>query len=116
MVIQIKVKINKESVTVSACGTIEYICLKQVLYVSIVRLISVILSSEDIIAKYLLFFLENPVMNSTGISQQITVLDFKKIVVTVPEKDVLLLFTKRIEPLFLKVNQNKAEILRLIVL
>lgn len=106
-----KAKVFEESVTVSARGTVGYVCLREKPYVPIVRLISVVPNTMHITAKYLLFALSAIDLHSTGTSQQqITVPDFKKRLILVPNKQSLDTFMQRITPLFNSIKDNKAEI------
>ena len=112
-----KAKIFDESVTVSARGTVGYVFLRDEPYVPIVRLISVIPNTKYVTAKYLYFALADIDLQSTGTSQQqITVPDFKKRLITVPNRASMCRFTEHIEPLFKTMKQNKAEILSLMAL
>ena len=109
-----KPKIFSESVTVSARGTIGFVCLREKPYVPIVRLISVTPKSENVTAKYLYFVLCVSEMQSTGTSQQqITVPDFKKKSILIPDSKAINAFSDYIEPLFTSINHNKAEIEKL---
>ena len=106
-----KAKIFEESVTVSARGTVGYVFLREVPYVPIVRLISVIPKQNYITAKYLYFALSSIDHYSTGTSQQqITVPDLKKRQILVPNYSELSDFMSNVEPLFALIRQNKAEI------
>ena len=106
-----KAKVFEESVTVSARGTVGYVFLREKPYVPIVRLISVVPNPMLITAKYLLFALSAIDLHSTGTSQQqITVPDFKKRLILVPDKQSLDTFMQRITPLFNSIKDNKAEI------
>lgn len=112
-----KAKVFKESVTVSARGTVGFTCLRQIPYVPIVRLISVTPLSTKVTAKYLYFFLKNSMLTSSGTSQQqLTVPDFKKMQIVVPTKEYINHFSMRVEPIFACLNENKAEVLQLVVL
>lgn len=112
-----KAKIFEESVTVSARGTVGYVFLREKPYVPIVRLISVVPNQMIITAKYLLFALSAIDLHSTGTSQQqITVPDFKKRQILVPDNQSLNTFMQKITPLFNAINDNKAEIESLILL
>ena len=110
-------KIYDESVTVSARGTVGYVFLREEPYVPIVRLISVIPNKAFVTAKYLYFALSTIDLQSTGTSQQqITVPDFKKRQIIVPNSTTLDEFTSKVEPLFMAIKQNKVEINSLIAL
>ena len=110
-------KIFDESVTVSARGTVGFVCLREIPYVPIVRLISITPKSSRISAKYLYFALSIGETHSTGTSQQqITVPDFKKKLILVPTEEVMNLFLQRVQPLFTAISQNKQEVKELITL
>lgn len=112
-----KAKIFDESVTVSARGTVGFVCLRGIPYVPIVRLISVIPKCERISAKYLYFALSTGETHSTGTSQQqITVPDFKTRPILVPTEQDMNLFLQRVEPMFSSIRQNKDEIKKLTLL
>ena len=85
-----KAKISDESVTVSARGTVGYVFLREEPYVPIVRLIAVVPDTQFVTAKYLYFALSSIDLHSTGTSQQqITVPDFKKRQILIPDKTSL---------------------------
>ncbi|MGN1224913.1 MAG: restriction endonuclease subunit S, partial [Ruminococcus sp.] len=62
-------KIQDESVTVSARGTVGFVCLRQVPYVPIVRLVTLIPNIEKISAKYLYHWLKILHIAGTGTTQ-----------------------------------------------
>ena len=106
-----KSKVQAESVTISARGTVGYVFLRQEPFVPIVRLIYIIPKDERVTAKYLFFALRYAEMNSTGTSQQqITVPDFKNTPIIVPNADTLSEFMRQITPLFDEMNCIKGEI------
>lgn len=103
-------KINEESVTVSARGTIGYVCLRHVPYVPIVRLISLIPNTSIVTAKYLYLYLKQLNIMGTGTTQQqLTVPDFSKTEILIPDKETMDLFTKIVSPMFQKtwINENE---------
>ena len=109
-----KSKVQAESVTISARGTIGYVFLRQEPFVPIVRLIYITPKDKRITAKYLFFALRLAEMNSTGTSQQqITVPDFKNTPITVPDATALSEFMCKITPLFNEMNRIKREINKL---
>lgn len=109
-----KSKVQAESVTISARGTVGYVFLRQEPFVPIVRLIYIYPKNNKVTAKYLYFALRYVEMNSTGTSQQqITVPDFKNTPITIPDSDTLSAFMDLITPLFDKMNRNKEEIEKL---
>ena len=107
-----KPKIFKESVTVSARGTIGFVCLRHIPYVPIVRLVTLIPKPEIISAKYLYLWLKQLHITGTGTTQQqLTVPDFQKTEILVPSQEIVTLFTATVEPIFEKIwfNQNENE-------
>lgn len=106
-----KAKISDESVTVSARGTVGYVFLREEPYVPIVRLIAVVPDTQFVTAKYLYFALSSIDLHSTGTSQQqITVPDFKKRQILIPDKTSLDSFMEKVAPIFDSIRENKAEI------
>lgn len=109
-----KPKVNAESVTISARGTVGFVFLRQEPFVPIVRLIYITPKNDRVTAKYLFFALRYAEMTSTGTSQQqITVPDFKNTPIIVPNVETLSAFMHRIEPMFGEINRNKEEINKL---
>ena len=107
-------KIFEESVTVSARGTIGFVCLRHIPYVPIVRLVSVIPKKEFISAKYLYLFLDRLNIMGTGTTQQqLTIPDFKKTEILVPTLDVIESFTNHLKPIFEKIWIQEDEIKKL---
>ena len=105
-----KPKIFKESVTVSARGTIGFVCLRHIPYVPIVRLITLIPKTEIISAKYLYLWLKQLRITGTGTTQQqLTVPDFRKTEILVPTQEIVTLFTATVEPIFEKIWANQIE-------
>lgn len=105
-----KPKISEESVTVSARGTIGFVCLRHIPYVPIVRLVTLIPKSEFISAKYLYLWLKRLHITGTGTTQQqLTVPDFQKTEILVPSQEIMTLFTATIEPIFEKIWANQSE-------
>ena len=105
-----KPKIFKESVTVSARGTIGFVCLRHIPYVPIVRLVTLIPKTEIISAKYLYLWLKQLHITGTGTTQQqLTVPDFRKTEILVPSQEIVTLFTDTVEPIFEKIWANQSE-------
>ena len=107
-----KPKISEESVTVSARGTIGFVCLRHIPYVPIVRLVTLIPKTEIVSAKYLYLWLKQLHITGTGTTQQqLTVPDFQKTEILVPSQKIVTLFTATVEPIFEKIwaNQNENE-------
>lgn len=103
-------KINQESVTVSARGTIGFVCLRHVPYTPIVRLITLIPHLDMISAKYLYLWLKNIPIKGTGTTQQqLTVPDFRKTEIIVPTIDEMTMFTRLVDPLFQQAWANQDE-------
>ena len=88
-----KPKISEESVTVSARGTIGFVCLRHIPYVPIVRLVTLIPKTEIISAKYLYLWLKQLHITGTGTTQQ----------------QLVTLFTTTVEPIFEKIWANQNE-------
>lgn len=108
-------KIRKESVTVSARGTIGYVCLRHVPYVPIVRLVTLIPDPGRVSAKYLYLFLRQLNITGTGTSQQqLTVPDFRKTEITIPDEKTMCSFTETITPLFQQIWANEDENTKLV--
>ena len=105
-----KPKIFEESVTVSARGTIGFVCLRHIPYVPIVRLITVVPKSEDVSAKYLYLWLNQLHITGTGTTQQqLTVPDFKKTEILIPTKEIMSSFINTIVPFFEQIWKNQSE-------
>ena len=107
-----KPKISEESVTVSARGTIGFVCLRHIPYAPIVRLVTLIPKTEIVSAKYLYLWLKQLHITGTGTTQQqLTVPDFQKTEILVPSQKIVTLFTAAVEPIFEKIwaNQNENE-------
>ena len=107
-----KPKISEESVTVSARGTIGFVCLRHIPYVPIVRLVTLIPKTEIISAKYLYLWLKQLHITGTGTTQQqLTVPDFQKTEILVPSQEIVTSFTATVESIFEKIwlNQNENE-------
>ena len=105
-----KPKISEESVTVSARGTIGFVCLRHVPYVPIVRLVTLIPKSEMLSAKYLYLWLRQLHITGTGTTQQqLTVPDFQKTEILLPEFKITTKFTSIVTPMFEKIWANQDE-------
>ena len=103
-------KILDESVTVSARGTIGFVCLRHIPYAPIVRLVTLIPNKDIISAKYLYLWLKQLHITGTGTTQQqLTVPDFQKTEILVPSAEVVSLFTATIAPIFEKIWANQLE-------
>lgn len=103
-------RINEESITVSARGTIGYVCLRTQPYLPIVRLISVVPDKKLISCKYLFLWLINQNISGNGTTQQqLTVPDFKGTKVLIPQIELINVFTEIVNPYYEKINSNKKE-------
>ena len=103
-------KIKVESVTVSARGTIGYVCLRHIPYVPIVRLVTLIPDTKVLSAKYLYLYLRQLHITGTGTTQQqLTVPDFRKTEIAIPDKNTMDAFTETVTPLFEQIWANEDE-------
>jgi type I restriction enzyme S subunit len=104
-------RIVEESVTVSARGTIGFVCLRLKPYLPIVRLISVIPKCESLSAKYLYFWLLNQNISGTGTTQQqLTVPDFRRFSILIPAPKLTNEFTTIVDAFYQKIDENKKQI------
>lgn len=105
-----KAKIHEESVTVSARGTIGFVCLRHIPFVPIVRLVTLVPKKEFISAKFLYLWLKQLHITGTGTTQQqLTVPDFQKAEILIPSQEIVTLFTTTVEPIFEKIWANQSE-------
>jgi type I restriction enzyme S subunit len=103
-------KIKDESVTVSARGTIGFVCLRHTPYTPIVRLVTLIPNTDVLSAKYLYLWLRNSSIHGTGTTQQqLTVPDFRKTEIVLPTKEEMASFTDTVTPLFEAIWVNQVE-------
>lgn len=101
-------RILEKSITVSARGTIGFVCLRTEPYVPIVRLISVVPTKENLSAEFLYLWAITQNISGTGTTQQqLTVPDFKRTSIVVPDTNLLCKFNEVIMPIFLKIKHNK---------
>jgi type I restriction enzyme S subunit len=106
-----KPKINFESITVSARGTIGFICLRQEPYVPIVRLISIVPYENYLSTKYLYFWAKTQIISGTGTTQeQLTIPDFSNTNLNLPPFNKMKKFTVIVNNIFEKINSNKRQI------
>lgn len=107
-------RIEEESVTISARGTIGYVCLREEPYTPIVRLISVIPILEYVSAKFLYHSLRIKQILGTGTTQQqLTVPMFRKTLLVIPPKDIVDSFTVKVNSMFALRKKNQQEITHL---
>lgn len=103
-------KIFEESVTVSARGTIGFVCLRHIPYVPIVRLVTLIPKKEILSAKYLFFWLKQLHIAGTGTTQQqLTVPAFQKTEILVPSLESIASFDEIVDPIYQKIWSNQSE-------
>lgn len=103
-------KVTEESVTVSARGTIGFVCLRQDPFVPIVRLVTVIPNKTFITSKYLYLYLCSIHIAGVGTTQQqLTVPDFKKYRILVPNITVVKDFTQTVTSMFDTIRQKREE-------
>lgn len=103
-------KINSASITISARGTIGYVCLRTEPYVPIVRLISVVPNIENLSAEYLYLWALTQNINGTGTTQQqLTVPNFRHTLIGIPTKEKMIRFNNIVSPIFQRIVINKNE-------
>lgn len=103
-------KISSESVTVSARGTIGYVCLRHIPYTPIVRLVTLIPHENILSTKYLYLWLKSIPIHGTGTTQQqLTVPDFRNTEIIIPPEADMREFTEIVNPLFHQVWSNQDE-------
>ena len=103
-------KITVESVSVSARGTIGFVCLRHIPYVPIVRLVTLIPNTELMSAKYLYLYLKQLHISGTGTTQQqLTVPDFRKTEIIIPPQDIMARFTALVTPMFDTIWSNQEQ-------
>ena len=109
-----KPKITKESVTVSARGTIGFPCLRLEPYFPIIRLVSVTPNETYTDAIYLYYYLKNTNIVSSGTTQQqLTVPEFRETKIVVPNKNIVDEFSVKVRKLFYYQKENEKEISKL---
>lgn len=103
-------RIIENSITISARGTIGYVCLRTEPYVPIVRLISVIPTHDNMSAYFLYLWALTQNISGTGTTQQqLTVPAFRTTQIVVPSQETLIRFNKVVKPIFDCIKQNKVE-------
>ena len=103
-------KISSESVTVSARGTIGYVCLRHIPYTPIVRLVTLIPHENILSTKYLYLWLKSIPIHGTGTTQQqLTVPDFRNTEIIIPPEADMREFTELVNPLFHQMWSNQDE-------
>ena len=100
----------KESVTISARGTIGFVRLRQKPFFPIVRLITAIPNTSFISAKYLYFLLLDKNISGTGTTQQqLTVPDFRRYELIVPTLNIIKNFNNITNVVYNKITFLKHE-------
>ena len=103
-------RITENSITISARGTIGFVCLRTEAYVPIVRLISVVPTHENMSAYFLYLWALTQNISGTGTTQQqLTVPAFRTTKIVVPSQETLIKFNQVVKPIFDNITQNKKE-------
>ena len=103
-------RITENSITISARGTIGFVCLRTEPYVPIVRLISIVPTHENISAYFLYLWALTQNISGTGTTQQqLTVPAFRTTKIVVPSQEILIKFNKVVKPIFDSIKQYKKE-------
>ena len=103
-------RITKDSITISARGTIGFVSLRTEPYVPIVRLISVVPTYKNMSAYFLYLWALTQNISGTGTTQQqLTVPAFRTTKIVVPSQNVLIKFNQVVKPIFDSIKQNKKE-------
>jgi len=104
-------KIFKECITISARGTIGFVCLRQEPFVPIVRLISIVPNKKYLSVKYLYLWAKTQDILGTGTTQeQLTVPDFSRTKIVLPPFTKMVEFTNHVDTLFRKKDFNQTQI------
>ena len=94
-------QITDESITISARGTVGYICMRRGPYVPIVRLIAIVPDANIVTALYLYYYLQSDSIIANGTSQQqITIPMVSRKRVLVPPKVILDRFDSIEQPIW----------------
>lgn len=110
-------KINNESVTISARGTIGYTCLRLNPFFPIVRLICIEPKNRLFSAKYLYQAIKRMDIVGFGTTQQqITVPYCKTLKILLPSKEYLYKYANIVDRLYKEIFENKNENIKLIQL
>ena len=105
-----KAVIENESVTISARGTVGFVCLRRKPYVPIVRLVAVIPKTQTVTPLYLYYYLRRDSVIANGTSQQqITVPMVSRKRMIIPPASLLQAFDKREYPIWNLVAKLKAQ-------
>ena len=108
-----KAKINKPCITISARGTVGFVCLRRKPFVPIVRLLAVV--PKNGISEYYLYFSSkyNDLEGNGTSQQQLTVPMLNKRKIMIPENRILLMFHEKMKLLFNQIDllRNQSSIL-----
>lgn len=108
-----KAKINKPCITISARGTVGFVCLRRKPFVPIVRLLTVV--PKNGISEYYLYFSSkyNDLEGNGTSQQQLTVPMLNKRKIMIPENRILLMFHEKMKLLFNQIDllRNQSSIL-----
>ena len=84
-----KAVVNDEAITVSARGTIGFVCVRKTPFVPIIRLITAIPDKDIVMSEYLSYILDSKINVDNGSSiPQLTVPDFKTIKIPLPPLEI----------------------------
>lgn len=111
-------KIKKESITISARGTVGYVFLRTKPFVPIVRLLTITPIKDNLSAGFLYYYFKQMSLNGNGTSQQqITVPDMKKMTLILPDDQTLKYFEENTSSIFklIDVYKNEIEIYKKII-
>ena len=110
-----KAVIENESVTISARGTVGFVCLRRKPYVPIVRLLAVIPKAQSVTPLYLYYYLKRDSVIANGTSQQqITVPMVSRKRMIIPPESILQAFDNREYPIWNLVDVLKTQNAKLI--
>lgn len=102
--------IKNDSVTISARGTVGFVCLRRTPYVPIVRLIAIVPDAKIVSSYYLYYYLKNDQVIGNGTSQQqITVPMVNKKKILVPSLCLLETFNEKEKIFFNKIDIIKKQ-------
>lgn len=103
-----KPSIKTESITISARGTVGFVCLRNEPYLPIVRLLVIVPNTEIVSSSFLYMYFKHNTTEGYGTSQQqITVPYFKKKKILLPNKELISKYTGYIEPFFNEIRKLK---------
>jgi type I restriction enzyme S subunit len=104
-----KARVFEESVTVSARGTIGFVSLRTEPFVPIVRLVTLI-PIAPMTSKYMYYWAKSADINGTGTTQQqLTVPDFKKTRLLLPDTNLIQDFTEKANVIYDKIKANQQQ-------